>query len=374
MASWRFAVFFVTVLGLWTLMHLYAFWRVAYLPWLKTVPSWAWWVTGGLLWVSYPLGRILDRNGLASELGRSLELFGASWMGVLFLLVSALLVSELVTVFGLWRSAVVPTKTAAVLVALVLSAVGLVQGNRPPRVETLEVQLADLPRELDGLRLVQLSDLHLGTILRDRFLQEVLGQVRQIAPDLVVVTGDLVDGNARHVERLIPRLRELQAPLGVYAVTGNHEFYAGLETSVAILEASGFVVLRDTFRQVQPGLVIAGVDDLTARRQFRIEHRGMEEALASRPPGACVLLSHSPWDVDRAERLGAGLMLSGHTHDGQIWPFSYLVRLSYPYVGGTYRVGRLTLHVNRGTGTWGPRLRLWKPAEITLVTLRSPLN
>lgn len=365
-------MFFVTVLTVWSLMHLYAFWRVAKLPWLAGVPRWAWWAGGALLWLAYPAARYLDRNGFASELARGLELLGASWMGVLFLVVSAFLASEIVTAFGFWKPAVVPVRTAALALAALLSVVGIVQGNRPPRIETLEVQLPTLPRELDGVRIVQLSDIHLGTILRENWLSARIAQIRALGPDLIVITGDLVDGNARHVQRLLPLLRELTAPLGVYAVTGNHEFYAGLEQSVSLLEAAGFTLLRDNHVEVRPGLVLAGVDDLTARRQYGIEHRSVEKALAHRPPGACILLSHTPWEVETAERLGVQLMLSGHTHDGQIWPFSYLVRLSYPFVGGTYRLGSLTLHVSRGTGTWGPRLRLWKPAEITLISLRSP--
>lgn len=364
-------MFLVTVVTVWSLMHAYAFWRLAKLPLLSSVPRWFWWVVGLFLWFSYPFARYLDRNGFASEVARGLELLGAAWMGVLFLLVTAFLASELVTAFGLWKAAAVPVRTGFLMVAVVLSAVGLVQGNRPPEVERMEVQLPQLPPELDGLRVVQLSDLHLGTILGEKWLSARLAQVRALQPDLVVITGDLIDGNARHVERLLPLLAELKAPLGVFAVTGNHEFYAGLEASVQLFRDAGFTVLRDQHVEVRPGLVVAGVDDLTARRQYRIKHRALAKALTNRPAGACILLSHTPWEVEEAARLGAQLMLSGHTHDGQIWPFSYLVRLSYKYVGGTFVVNGLTLHVSRGTGTWGPRLRLWKASEITLITLRA---
>lgn len=364
-------MFLITVLTIWSLMHLYAFWRLAKLPLFSPVPRWVWWLAGLILWFSYPFARYLDRNGLSSQLSRGLELVGASWLGVLFLMVTALLASELLTAFGLWKALLVPVRLGFLAFALVLSAVGIVQGNRPPHVERLEMQLPQLPPELDGLRVVQLSDVHLGTILREGWLAARLAQVRTLKPDLVVITGDLIDGNARHVERLLPLLKQIQAPLGTFAVTGNHEFYAGVEKSVQLFRDAGFTVLRDENIQVRPGLVLAGVDDLTARRQYGINHQAVEKALANRPPGACILLSHTPWEVEKAGELGAQLMLSGHTHDGQIWPFSYLVRLSYAYVGGTYRVGGLTLHVSRGTGTWGPRLRLWKPGEITLITLRS---
>jgi hypothetical protein len=154
-------------------------------------------------------------------------------------------------------------------------------------------------------------------------------------------------------------------------VTGNHEYYAGLDRSVALLEAAGYTVLRDRAAAIAPGLVIAGVDDLGARKQFGLNDRVLGQALANRLPGAVVLLSHSPVQADKAAALGVGLMLSGHTHNGQIWPFNYLVRLSNPLVGGRYEVGGMTVIVGRGTGTWGPRMRLWQPGEILLITLRS---
>ena len=143
-------------------------------------------------------------------------------------------------------------------------------------------------------------------------------------------------------------LQKLRAPLGVWAVTGNHEYYAGLERSVGLLEAAGYTVLRDRAAEIAPGLVLAGVDDLGARRQF-----GRTD------------------QADKAAAGGAGLMLSGHTHNGQIWPFNYLVRLSNPLVGGRYEIGGMPVIVGRGTGTWGPRMRLWRPSEIVRITLRA---
>jgi len=369
--SGRIAVFFLTVLSIWTLMHLYAAWRLSAVAASLRIPGRVAVAVLGFLWLAYPLGRILDRTGWSFSLAVALEYLGACWMGVLFLLVMALLAAELLTGFGAWQRAAVPMRGALAAIALLLAGVGLVQGNRPPVIERHEVFLPKLPPELDGLKLCQLSDLHLGTILGRRWLEARLAQVQSLAPDLVVVTGDLVDGNARHVEALVPLLAQLRAPLGVFAVTGNHEYYAGLERSVKLLEAAGYRVLRDTHVEVAPGLVLAGVDDLTARRQFGAKHQALEKALQGRPPGACILLSHTPWDVTRAEALGVQLMLSGHTHGGQIWPFGILVRLSYPYLEGLYQVGSLWLYVSRGTGTWGPRMRLWRPAEVTLFTLRS---
>jgi hypothetical protein len=259
----------------------------------------------------------------------------------------------------------------AVAAALVLSLIALVQGLRPPVVRDHEVRLSRLPRERDGLTLVAISDMHLGTLLGERWMSRLIDRVDELHPDMVFVVGDLVDGNVDHVEALVSTLKKLQAPLGVWSVTGNHEYYAGLDRSIALLEAAGYRVLRDRWVQVAPGLIVAGVDDLTARRQFGSNDRPLEKALANLPTGTVLFLSHSPWQTDRAAAAGVELMLSGHTHHGQIWPFNYLVRLRYPFIGGRYAVGGMTLLVSRGTGTWGPRMRLWGPGEILRIRLRS---
>jgi predicted MPP superfamily phosphohydrolase len=233
------------------------------------------------------------------------------------------------------------------------------------------VTLAELPDRHDGLVLVQLSDLHLGSLLGADWMAAVVERVQALEPDLVVLTGDILEGDSGEERQLLTVLRRLSAPLGVWAVTGNHEYYAGLERSIGVLESAGYTVLRDRSEQVAPGLVLAGVDDLTARRQFKLEDDPMAKALGSRPAGAVVLLCHSPLEVERAAELGADLMLSGHTHGGQIWPFVYMVGRAYPRVQGRYRVDGMTLLVSRGTGTWGPRMRLFHRAEIVKITLRS---
>jgi len=187
-----------------------------------------------------------------------------------------------------------------------------------------------------------------------------------------VAVGDLVDGNAERVTGLPPVLRKLRAPLGVWAVTGNHEYYAGARACVRFFEESGMRVLRDEWAEVVPGLVLAGVDDLTARGQFGELDHPMVAALASKPAGsATILLSHSPWQVQEAAAGGAGLMISGHTHRGQIWPFGHIVRTRYPFVNGLYEISGMKLAVGRGAGTWGPRMRLWQRGEILRITLRT---
>jgi uncharacterized protein len=366
------AKFIIGFLSIWGALHLYVFWRLSSVPWIGGhISSVALIIIGVALWSSYVLARILDEKGLQAVIW-PIEYFAANWVGLLFLLFWALLSVDVVTLGGWLLHEHAPIiRGWAVVIACSLSVVALIQAIRPPIVTDYEVQLAGLPRERDGTVLLQLSDLHLGNLLGRRWLGNLISRVNQIKPDVVVIAGDLVDGNVGRVEPLREVLRGIHAPLGVWAVTGNHEFYAGLERSVRLLEGAGFRVLRDRHEQVAPGLVLAGVDDLTARAQLGAENHAIDRAMANRPNGATILLSHSPWQAEKAAAVGTGLMLSGHTHNGQVWPFNYLVRMRYPLLAGRYDVNGMTAIVCRGTGTWGPRMRLWQPSEIVRVKLRS---
>jgi predicted MPP superfamily phosphohydrolase len=365
--TWRFVMFLVVVLSAWTLMHVYVASRLWSLP---DSPG-AWWHRGLVLafvalWLSFPLGQLLARS--VGRAAAPVEFLGAAWVGVLFVFLVALLAADIVTGFG-WLLPARPGRLVAVVAAAALAAFGFVQGLREPAVQEHQVAVRALRPELEGLRIVQLSDVHLGPFLRSRWLERRLTQVGALRPDLIVVTGDLVDQDAALSESLVPWLQQLRARYGVWGVTGNHEFYAGLDRSLEVFRAANIEVLRDRAAEAAPGLVIAGVDDLTARRQFGVSDHPVDRTLANRPDGTTIFLCHSPWEVERAAQLGADLMLSGHTHDGQIWPFTYLVRLMYPYVAGRYAVNGMTLIVSRGTGFWGPPMRLFKRAELTLITL-----
>jgi uncharacterized protein len=364
-------LFLITVLGIWAGMHIYVFWRLTSIPFVAAhISHLTLVVSGVLLWSSYALARILDSKGLQS-IAWPIEYLAANWIGLLFLLFAALLVTEVVT-FGGWLlvKQAPAIRSWAVAGACMLAVFGFLQALRPPVVKDYEVALSGLPPERDGTTLIAVSDLHLGNLLGRRWLKDLTQRLNTMNPDLVLVLGDLVDGNVGSVEPLREILQGLKAPLGVYAVTGNHEFYAGLERSVRLFEESGFQVLRDRNVQIAPGLILAGVDDLTARQQFGKADNAIEKALGNRPAGGVILLSHSPLQPERAARAGAGLMLSGHTHNGQIWPFKYLVSLRYPLVAGRYQVDGMAAIVCRGTGTWGPRMRLWRPSELVRITLR----
>jgi hypothetical protein len=197
-----------------------------------------------------------------------------------------------------------------------------------------------------------------------------VAQVQAQKPDIVVLLGDLFEGHGPPSEELLNKLHGLSAPLGVWAVLGNHESYGHIDKRKSLIEVDGFKLLVDSWVEVSPGFVIAGVDDLTVRKRSGQTDDFIAKSLQGRPSGTTILLSHSPLEIDKAADAGVDLMLSGHTHGGQVWPFGYLIKQRYPFFEGLYQVGKMTLIVSRGTGTWGPRMRLWRPGEILRVTLR----
>jgi predicted MPP superfamily phosphohydrolase len=370
----RFLVFFSIVLGIWLVFHLYVGWRLWALPVFASPKGHRFLLLGlGILYVSYPLGRMLYHHGWP-RLGTALEYGGGIWMGTLVLLLSALGVVDLVTLFGLvLKPWVVPLRTAAIGVALVLAVVAWIGGYVRPRTVELEVELPNLPASADGLVVAQLTDLHLGALIGERRLRSVIEQIDGMNPDVVVVTGDLVDGDADTVENMVPALKTLTAPRGVYAILGNHEMYAGPERCRNLMRDSGFVVLDSASAEIMPGLWIAGVPD-SGRGPGTDGIDGALEAALTQvgEDGAVIYLQHAPGNEEATAASGVGLMLNGHTHGGQIWPFHYMVLRAYPHIAGVHKVDGMTQVVSRGAGRWGAPMRLFAPSEIYRITLRSP--
>lgn len=368
----RFAMFLTIVLSVWAVQHLYVGWRLWPLPVFAPGLGRRILLVGlAAGFLSYPLGRVLYAIG-SHGTGRALEYAGAVWMGTLFLLFASLLFVDLVTLGGfILRPWVGTMRTAALALSLVAAVIGLVSARLGPQVVRLEVPLATLPPAADGLTIAHLSDVHLGTILGPSFLERIISQTAELEPDVVVITGDLVDGDPGVVEEMLPQLRTLRAPRGVFAVLGNHEYYAGRERSRALLRDAGFTVLDNAAHELEPGLVLAGVPDARGSAQTGAGEADLTAALdEAGKDAAVVLLQHAPEAEQVAAEAGVDLMLNGHTHGGQLWPFHYLVQRAYPHYAGVYRVGEMTQVVSRGSGQWGPPMRFLAPSEIYLITLR----
>jgi hypothetical protein len=259
----------------------------------------------------------------------------------------AFLGSSLLTLFGMWEA----------------STFGI-------RLRKVPVTLKKLPKSLGTYRMVQVTDMHVGPTLGGDFVQEVVARVNALKPDLIAITGDLVDGTVSQLKDSVEPLKDLRAPDGVFFVTGNHEYYTGdVDEWLAYLTGLGVRVLRNEKVSIRNQFDLAGVDDLSARGPGHGYHP--DQALAGRDPErAVVLLSHQPRGFSDAIRLGVDLQLSGHTHGGQFIPFNYIVGLYQPYLAGLYQEGNSRLYVSCGTGYWGPPIRLGVPAEITEIELR----
>jgi len=249
-----------------------------------------------------------------------------------------------------------------------LSAVGVGSALAGLRIKDVLVRIRDLPPALAGLRVVQISDLHIGPLLRKEWVEGVVARVRALRPDLVAITGDLVDGTVDELrEHVAPLARLAEAPRGVYFSTGNHEYYSGVDDWLRYLPTLGIRPLANERVEAAPGLDVAGIHDPTGRGRYAPD---LPAALDGRDPTRpVVLLAHQPRQFREAARHGVSLTLSGHTHGGQIWPFSWLVALVQPYIAGLHRLGEAQLYVSRGTGFWGPPMRVFAPAEITLLRL-----
>lgn len=368
-------MFGIVFLLLGTLMHAYVSLRLYSVPGVRgLIPAKGFAALSISIWALFLLGRLVGHGG-GGPVAASLEFAGMTWMGILFLSFVSLLAIDLVTCFGLLFSRFAPhLRGAALVAAAILSLVALVQGFRPPVVEGYEVALKGLPPSLDGTVVVGISDLHVGSTLGKGWLLARVRQVEALDADIVVLLGDLFEGHGQPIDEHAAMLKKLSAPMGVFAVAGNHEHYNGEADGAKLSEGGRIQVLHNRWVPAAPGLVVAGVDDLTENRRSGKNEDMVAKALAGRPPGATILLSHTPWQVEHAAAQGAELMLSGHTHGGQLWPMGYLTRLFYPLMAGRYEIGKMTLIVCRGTGTWGPRMRLWRPGEIMKVTLRARGN
>jgi predicted MPP superfamily phosphohydrolase len=236
----------------------------------------------------------------------------------------------------------------------------------------VEVRLRGWPRALDGFRIAQISDVHIGPILGRGFAEKLVARVNALAPDLIAVTGDLVDGGVAHLHGEVAPFAALRAPHGIYFVPGNHDFYSGVDGWLARVEQLGMRVLRNERVAIggAAGFDLAGVDD--HRGDWRTgSTEDVAQALAGRDPArAVVLLAHDPATFPAAQRAGVDLQISGHTHGGQIWPFGVLVRLATPFVAGLHRRGASQIYVTTGAGFWGPPMRLFAPSEIAEIVLR----
>lgn len=295
---------------------------------------------------------------------------------LLLLLALASLVDDTLVAAPLQQRLHAASALAVPLLALLAGAVGLFNARRLARVVDVAIALPGLPPALHGFTIVQLSDIHVGPTIKRGYIDAIVDAANALEPDLIALTGDLVDGSVPSLAEHTRPLGRLAARHGVYVVTGNHEYYSGAIAWVDEFRRLGLRVLmnqHEIVRHQEDTLLIAGVNDYSAA-QFDATHASDPKAALRGAPAdvaAKILLAHQPRSAFAAAAAGFDLQLSGHTHGGQFWPWKYFVPLQQPFVAGLHRQGGLQIYVSRGTGYWGPPLRLGAPSEITRIRLRA---
>ncbi|RZL86526.1 MAG: metallophosphoesterase [Variovorax sp.] len=275
---------------------------------------------------------------------------------------------------------------AVPLLATAVTLIGFLNARRTAAVVRVDVPIHNLPAGLDGFTIAQLSDIHVGSTIKRRYIQRIVDAVNALGADMVAITGDLVDGTVAELREHIAPLADLRARHGTFVVTGNHEYYAGVHAWTDELRRLGLQVLLNEHVVLQArnvkgaqtdeellesALVVAGVTDFTAVHFDASHASDPRRALQDAPPlvHTRVLLAHQPRSAPAAAEAGYHLQLSGHTHGGQFFPWNLFVPLQQPFTAGLHRLKEMWVYTSRGTGYWGPPKRFGAPSEITLLRL-----
>ncbi|MBM3219653.1 MAG: metallophosphoesterase [Candidatus Rokubacteria bacterium] len=315
----------------------------------------------------------------ADDVVHGLGYVSLAWLNFLALVSLArdalLLVTTTSPAFGGLQAILNDGGTAGVVIASVaVVATGSAIVFRGPRVRHVDIPVTNLPTDLEGFRIVQISDLHVGPTMRGAYVRRVVDMTKALAPDLIALTGDIGDGPVHRLASHVAPLGALAVGGRAFLVLGNHEYYAGGAAWSACFESLGLRVLRNEHVTIERGaarLIVGGVLDPAVRIVDPEAEPRPDLAAAPEAGDACrVLLAHNPSIAPRAEAAGFDLQLSGHTHAGQFFPWTYVIHLVHgPHAAGLSRRGRMWVYTSAGTGTWGPPVRLGTEPELTVLRL-----
>ena len=363
MRIFYFLLFLLIVSAIYFGMHYFVCWRIA--RGLELSKS-----TGRVLLfillaagITYFLAQFFGRFGFSVPVGY----FGSVWMGIISIALTVFVLQMVVA----W---VFPSQeklftVLAIVVSLLVSGYSYINAHRQPRVKVLEIPISELPEQLSGFSIVLLADLHLERTKTVGWLNEVVDATNALQPDVIAIVGDLADEDIREHRGFIDALKRLKSQFGVFAVTGNHEYYPGLKIFLDLCDSLDFRVLQNNRVTVADSLEFIGVNDNTGK-QFDGVGTDLESALHGFDGNQIgVLLSHQPKFFEQAVSRGVDLQLSAHTHAGQIPPMDLIVWLSFKYSFGLYQKGSSYIYTTCGTGTWSPPMRTFSRSEIVKFTL-----
>ncbi len=383
-------MFFIIALGMLWLIHGYVAWRIIPTLGISSSQTNLAYTTVFILSLLPIIPIALRMSGNESKLIDRLSFLGYTSLGFFtlsfFIFVAKDLVLQLIALFSYLINEDNPFDNSkrdfikkSVSIAMISLAgtgtgFGFYSSRKGPTIMDQDIFLESLPAGFENFTIAQISDLHVGPTIKRPYVENVLKKISHLNPDLIAVTGDLVDGSVKYLKSDLQPLKDMIAPYGTFFVTGNHEYYSGVDQWLDETDRLGMKNLINTNEIISKSgdeIAIAGITDLNAH-QINLSHRSDPElALASLPKDIIkIVLAHQPNSIHAVHKVGADLQLSGHTHGGQFWPFTYPVKLASTYIAGYYDHFGTQIYVNRGTGYWGPPLRIGVPAEITLIRLK----
>lgn len=272
------------------------------------------------------------------------------------------------------RAMLVQTMNLAILGAAAgMTAFGVFEARRRPAIKEIDIPIKDLPEALNGFRIVQITDIHAGLTIKRDYIETIAGMVNELRADVIAFTGDMADGSVAHLRNDVEPFSRMKSIYGTYFVTGNHEYYSGVEQWVEEAGRLGMKVLLNSHEVITIGdsnILFAGVTDLSGGGFLESHISSPAASIANAPQcDVKILLAHQPKSVHEASPLGFDLQISGHTHGGQFFPWNFAAALAQPYISGLHDHEGTWIYVSKGTGYWGPPVRLGSRSEITVFTL-----
>jgi predicted MPP superfamily phosphohydrolase len=393
-------LFLIIAFGILALVYGYTGWRLITRANLSSSGKIFSWSVLIFLLVVAPLQLVLRATGVETSWLDLLAWFGYIGLGFFSLVFSLLVVRDLILLvrtgvkksIALVRDHIKPkfattgpadrerrlflvqsTNLGIVGISGIMAGYGLYEARRRADIEEIVVPILDLPRDLQGFRIAQFTDIHVGPTVKRNYVQGIVEQVNGLEADVIAFTGDLVDGSVPGLRDDVAPLENLSARHGTFFITGNHEYYSGALPWIEEARRIGFTVLLNEHRVLQHGagrIILAGVTDYSAGQFISSQASDPLAALSNSPPADIkILLAHQPRSIFEASKAGFDLQISGHTHGGQFIPWNFLVTLGQPYIKGLHKFNNTWIYVSRGTGYWGPPLRLGVPPEITVIKL-----
>jgi len=380
MKTYQLIVFLAVVLTIYSLANIYIYSR-GYGSITAFHNNNIWYLVIFILFASaFIFGKILEARH-SSVLSDVLNIIGGFWMafmlyGVLFLFLSDIIAVALRIAGVINRSNIIVFRKWSFIITLIISffliAGGFINAI-VPKVKSYNITINKSAGDLKGLRIAAVSDIHLGSIIRKRSIKKLSEILIKLKPDLVLLLGDIVDGEIGPVLRgdLLQYFSCPKCSDGLYAITGNHEFIGGAKRTIPYIESKGIRILKDEVVTIEGGIQLIGRLDRDSKRFYGKERKPLAELVKSvNPSSPVILLEHQPFDLSEAEKNGIDLQLSGHTHNGQMWPLNHLTAKMYELSYGYKKRGNTQYIVSSGFGLWGPRVRSGSRSEVLFINIK----